>query len=571
MLMVAVVEAMDLGCSDYSETCLVDCSVQAAFSPADGANLTLCADEGSTIFIIDGSQLNDTWDWTFTVTSGDLSLSSGTSADQTPNLTVESGTSGTVEITLEACSAAGGDCGGCETVTQTYTITVVSGDDCPDDCDYTLELTDTFGDGWNGATLDIQSNGVSIMGSPFGGSFTTGGSEINTITLTVGETITFNQTNGGFPGEEGFILTDPFGNIIFDASGGGVGAGEVFSFLAYCVPPTCDDGIQNAAETGIDCGGDTCPPCPTCPAGDTIVLEENFDNCMQPAGWTVSSTEGATVGNGIFFDTAPDGLPSQGAGPSPDFTGCIAMIDDDFADNVGVSCIITPVFDLTAYTNTSLTFDWQHEAVVGGGEFLVQVWDGSAWVTVFSADDDSNGTNETVALDAYANPNFQVQFCYDDEGGFQWAFGLDNVAVCGASGDCTEEINGSVTSSDPSCDVSGIEVTITAPDGTAITVTTAADGTFTVSGGPFPCGDYSATITTLPGDLPACYADSGPIGPLAFTVDGDPATADGPFFEDQPMVPTLSQWGLISLALLLMIFGSVKLAVRNRTLAGLIK
>ena len=28
--------------------------------------------------------------------------------------------------------------------------------------------------------------------------------------------------------------------------------------------PSCNDGIQNGDETGVDCGGSTCPPCPTC-------------------------------------------------------------------------------------------------------------------------------------------------------------------------------------------------------------------------------------------------------------------------------------------------------------------
>ena len=27
--------------------------------------------------------------------------------------------------------------------------------------------------------------------------------------------------------------------------------------------PTCDDGIQNGEETGIDCGGPDCAPCVT--------------------------------------------------------------------------------------------------------------------------------------------------------------------------------------------------------------------------------------------------------------------------------------------------------------------
>ncbi|MEL6988226.1 MAG: trypsin-like peptidase domain-containing protein, partial [Bacteroidota bacterium] len=31
--------------------------------------------------------------------------------------------------------------------------------------------------------------------------------------------------------------------------------------------PTCDDGIQNGDETGIDCGGPDCPACPTCDDG----------------------------------------------------------------------------------------------------------------------------------------------------------------------------------------------------------------------------------------------------------------------------------------------------------------
>ncbi|MEM9886414.1 MAG: fibronectin type III domain-containing protein [Bacteroidota bacterium] len=35
-----------------------------------------------------------------------------------------------------------------------------------------------------------------------------------------------------------------------------------------CPVPTCDDGIQNGDETGIDCGGSTCPSCPT-PTCDT--------------------------------------------------------------------------------------------------------------------------------------------------------------------------------------------------------------------------------------------------------------------------------------------------------------
>lgn len=37
--------------------------------------------------------------------------------------------------------------------------------------------------------------------------------------------------------------------------------GSVCNSAGVCVPPTCTDGIQNGAETGVDCGGGTCPGC----------------------------------------------------------------------------------------------------------------------------------------------------------------------------------------------------------------------------------------------------------------------------------------------------------------------
>jgi len=450
-----------------SLTSLAACSLTAAFNPPDGAEIIVCTDDGTTIQFEDLSDNGPvSWDWTFTVTGGDIVLSAPGSTMQNPAPMVTAGTSGTLQVDLVVTDAAGV----METTTQTYTITVVSGDDCPNECDYTLELTDTFGDGWNGATLDILSNGVPIAGSPFGTAFITGVSEVNTITLTDGETISFNQTNGGFPGEEGFIITDPFGNIIFDTSAGAVGAGEVFSFAAYCSAPTCDDGLQNGAEggvdcggtspcpdccgngiqdddeTGVDCGGLICATCPACPDGFAEIINETFDACMMPAGWTVTATDGGTAD--ITFTGGPTDVPG-GLTPSPDFSGCIAIISD-FANNaIGIGCIITPVIDLTMFINTTLTFDWQNNDFIGTGDFIVEVFDGTMWVQVFIEEEDNFGTNQTVSLDAFANPNFQIRFCYDDEGGFAWGAGFDNVSLCGQPNDeCPTEITTNDVSGD---------------------------------------------------------------------------------------------------------------------------
>ncbi len=123
---------------------------------------------------------------------------------------------------------------------------------------------------------------------------------------------------------------------------------------------------------------------------------------------------------------------------------------------------------------------------------------------------------------------------------------------------CEEAIVGGIVVPDDGCDVAGLEVMIMAPDGTSISVTTAADGSFTVPGGPFPCGTYTATITDA--NVPACYTETGDIGPIQFVVDGTGSGDDGPFFFANPAVPTLSQWGLMILVLLLMTFGALKIS-----------
>ncbi|MEO0727097.1 MAG: zinc metalloprotease, partial [Bacteroidota bacterium] len=52
------------------------------------------------------------------------------------------------------------------------------------------------------------------------------------------------------------------------ASGGEFGASETTNFcVSDATAPTCNDGIQNGDETGVDCGGSDCPACPTCDDG----------------------------------------------------------------------------------------------------------------------------------------------------------------------------------------------------------------------------------------------------------------------------------------------------------------
>jgi len=136
---------------------------------------------------------------------------------------------------------------------------------------------------------------------------------------------------------------------------------------------------------------------------------------------------------------------------------------------------------------------------------------------------------------------------------------IDESEDCGTA--CEDEI-AAVVIAPFECDLTGITVVISIinDDGSETIIgsaTTDANGNYALPGGPFACGDYSAMLM-LP--LPDCYSDgggnAGPVGPINFTVDGD-GTADGAIFFVNPEIPTLSQWGLIILSLLMMTFGAL--------------
>ena len=53
-------------------------------------------------------------------------------------------------------------------------------------CDYTFEGSDSWGDGWNGASVDVYANGVNVANWTVGGSSAT-----DTYTATDGDEIEF--------------------------------------------------------------------------------------------------------------------------------------------------------------------------------------------------------------------------------------------------------------------------------------------------------------------------------------------------------------------------------------------
>jgi len=147
---------------------------------------------------------------------------------------------------LQTCEGGGNEC------TDNEVILTIRVDNYPS------ETT------WN---LKNSSNVIIYSGGPYTGAGSTkienfcliDGCYTFTIFDSYGDGICCNYGQGFYHVKKGTTIL---------AEGGQFGSSQIHNF---CVTnnsePSCTDGIQNGQETGIDCGGPTCPACPTCNDG----------------------------------------------------------------------------------------------------------------------------------------------------------------------------------------------------------------------------------------------------------------------------------------------------------------
>ncbi|MBG00632.1 MAG: hypothetical protein CMI36_16705 [Owenweeksia sp.] len=113
--------------------------------------------------------------------------------------------------------------------------------DTSESCLYTVDLFDSFGDGWNGAIITFRQNGVDVgtLGQGF-----TGGTQLlgQTISLCDSMPTQVVLTNpGGFSSEIGFDITTPYGVVeaSFQASANIPANTVLASFTVLCDAPSC--------------------------------------------------------------------------------------------------------------------------------------------------------------------------------------------------------------------------------------------------------------------------------------------------------------------------------------------
>ena len=121
-------------------------------------------------------------------------------------------------------------------------------DELKSNCAYTLNMQDTYGDGWNGGFLNILVNGVSI-GTFAGGGFNSTAS----FSVISGSTIQLTYTSGNWETENTYQLLDEDGATLF-SDGTSPATGNVFLTTSSCA--FVSDPIQGeiTMERYIDAG-----------------------------------------------------------------------------------------------------------------------------------------------------------------------------------------------------------------------------------------------------------------------------------------------------------------------------
>lgn len=287
--------------------------------------------------------------------------------------------------------------------TSNSNINVDQQGDLPTTCpsDYMVAVTRTdindnqFG-GFGPIHIDVGAPGQNIFTTAAGGGYTSTTGTSFACPLTAGiialmysvpcdDLITLSKTN---PAAAAIQVRNHLYNGVdptlpgLTATGGRVNAFNSCQLvLGNCGPPTCTDNVMNQDETGVDCGGATCPVCPTCTDGiqnqdetgvdcggvcaacpclDTeVTLTLNFDDYPEETSWTITDASSIVVASGGTYPTEPDGSTLTEQFCLPD--GCYDFtINDAFGD--GICC---------GFGNGSyiLTDDTDGVTLASGGEF----------------------------------------------------------------------------------------------------------------------------------------------------------------------------------------------------------
>ena len=339
------------------------------------------------------------------------------------------------------------DCDPTGSNTSAYIVTTFRTTTCAtaDQCAYTFVLSDTYGDGWNGASLEIQQNGIPVTTLE---ALHHGGGEIQsydtvTVNLCDGLSTSLIWNPGSYDQEAGLTLIGPDGTQLYTSNN--MQGYTTFSFTTDCGsgpvitdPTVATNAASNIEQTTATLNGSITNPdnvtitakgfewkttvggtyAPVTVTGDNLTY--NLANLTPNTGYTYKAFitfNGTTVyGSEMTFTTLPEDTPEPCDVPTNLHTTdiqneAIAIAWDANANvsswNIRYSTVggswSTATSNTNSYTITGLTgltdYEIQVQANCGNGNL-------SEWSGSITAQTTNVGIEEHLlnSISLYPNP-----------------------------------------------------------------------------------------------------------------------------------------------------------------------
>ncbi|MEL7422377.1 MAG: M43 family zinc metalloprotease [Bacteroidota bacterium] len=276
------------------------------------------------------------------------------------------------------------------------TGTLFTSNECLDDGCYDFTIFDSYGDGiccaYGNGSYSVTVDGQTVAS---GGAFASS-----------------ETTNFCIGGSSGPTCDDGIQN----GDETGVDCGGSSCPACPPPPPTCDDGIQNGNETGVDCGGPDCDPCNT--GCSTVQVDsENFDS-----GW------------GIWNDGGSDcRRSSRDAQYANSGNFCVRL-----RDNTSTSVMTTDQLNLAGFEEVTIDFTYLGVSMETGEDFWLQASvDGGAYQTLSTWASGSEFSNnvrefESVVITGAFTSNIRFRFRCDASANGDRVY-IDDVNISGCS------------------------------------------------------------------------------------------------------------------------------------------
>ena len=233
-------------------------------------------------------------------------------------------------------------------------------------CDYTITMNDTWGDGWNGANCEVYESGSLVKTWALGS-----GAQVSDIYTAVdGDALEFRWNAGGYDGEISLTIVNPDGIIVYD--GGAPSAGAFAS-----------DNFNNPA----------CAPW-------SFTVPQCSDLSSFPDAWLTNGSGGSAWLSG------GTSTPSGSTGPSSDADGGSGFYFTEASGIYNTLYRIAGTFDFAANTPDKFTMSYNMNGAATGS--LTVTVDGVAVFTI-SGNQGDVWTPIAVDLTPYiGNPSVEI-------------------------------------------------------------------------------------------------------------------------------------------------------------------